>query len=211
MKRVLFFLICFPVFCFAQSADDELINVKELIPDIVLDLKYNTTDNFTGQKLYSTNECLLAQGAVKKLILVQDSLRNIHLHNGITYPMGIGLKIWDGYRPRAIQYLMWEIFPNPTYVADPATGSVHNRGGAVDLTLIDLATGIELPMPTEFDFFGPQAHHDYNNLPADIIANRELLKNMMVNVAGFNLYSNEWWHYTYPPSVSYPLLDFQMK
>lgn len=211
MKHCLLFFVVLPILLYSQSADDELINIKEIIPDIVLDQKYNTIDNFTDQKLYTTNECLLAHGAVKKLKLVQDSLRNIRIFNGKNYPSGLGLKIWDAYRPRAIQYLMFEIFPNPVYVADPTTGSVHNRGGAVDLTIIDLATKEELKMPTVFDFFGPEAGHNYNNLPEEILNNRALLKGLMSQLGGFAIYDSEWWHYNYPPASSYPLLDFQMK
>jgi D-alanyl-D-alanine dipeptidase len=201
MRTPLWLLLCVPTILWAQSADDELVNVKELIPDIVIDLHYNTLNNFLQQKLYTTDECLLAHGAVRGLKRVQDSLRT----------MGLGVKIWDGYRPRAVQYLMWEIFPNGAYVADPKNGSVHNRGGAVDLTLVDLNTGQELEMPTPFDFFGPEAGHDYMNLPAQVIANRTLLRTIMETVGGFSYYSAEWWHYSYGPATAYPLLDFQMK
>lgn len=211
MKNILFLLILLSVNLCAQSTSTELVKVRELIPDIVLDLKYNTTDNFTHQKLYTTNECFLLLDAVKRLKLVQDSLKNVRKVYSTSYPKGIGVKIWDGYRPRAIQYLMWEIWPDPTYVADPNSGSSHNRGGAVDLTLIDLATGKELQMPTKFDDFSSAAGHDFTNLPADIKANRDFLKNMMVNVGGFVLYQAEWWHYSIPGAGNYPLLDFQMK
>ncbi|MCC6396688.1 MAG: M15 family metallopeptidase [Bacteroidetes bacterium] len=195
-------ILLLPCLVAAQSADNELVNVKELIPDIVLDLKYSTTDNFLHQKLYTTNECLLAQGLVKRLKVVQDSLR----------VRGLGMKIFDGYRPRAVQYLMFEIFPDPTYVADPASGSNHNRGGAVDLTLVNLATGEELPMPTPFDYFGDAASHGWTiGLSAEQIANRELLLGMMENVGGLTRYAAEWWHYQHAPSLANPLMDFQMK
>ncbi len=206
---VIFFTTTGILIC--QSAHDELVPVKQLIPDIVLDLRYNTENNFTNQKLYTTDEAYLSLGAINRLILAQDSLRKIIVHNGKTYPKGIGIKIYDGYRPRAVQYLMFEIFPNPVYVADPASGSIHNRGGAIDLSLVNLETGEELPMPTEFDHFGIEASHSYMNLPADIIANRTLLRNIMTLVAGLVSYDSEWWHYHYAPSTSFPLLDFQMK
>ncbi len=196
-----FLLILFSSYLFSQTSNDELVEVKEIIPDIVLDLRYNTTNNFVHQKLYSTDVCLLSYGAVKGLKAVQDSLRKL----------GLGLKIFDGYRPRAIQWLLWEIFPNPIYVADPATGSKHNRGGAVDLTIVNLSTGQQLDMGTDFDHFGPEAGHDYTNLPPDVLQNRAFLKSMMQNVGGFIPYTSEWWHYDYPPGSSYPLLDFQMK
>jgi len=186
----------------AQTADDELVNIKHLIPDIGLDLKYNTVDNFCDQKLYTTDECLVIHGAARRLQVVQDSLR----------ALGLGLKVYDAYRPRSVQYLMFEIFPNPIYVADPASGSVHNRGGAVDVSLVDGITGLELNMPTEFDDFSNMAHHGWTTgLTAEQIANRELLMDMMTRVGGFDMYSAEWWHYTLPGSGTYPLLDFQLR
>ncbi len=211
MKKWLLYIILLPLWGFSQSGADELVNVRELIPDIVLDLRYNTTNNFIGEKLYSTDECFLSHIVVERLILVQDSLRNIRLHDNIAYPQGLGLKIWDGYRPRAVQYLMWDILPDPRFVANPEFGSSHNRGAAVDVTLVDNATGEELPMPTDFDDFSDQAGHNYTNLPANIIANRLLLRNLMVDVGGFSLLNTEWWHYSYGPARVYPLLDFQMK
>jgi len=107
---------------------------------------------------------------------------------------------------------MWEIFPNATYVANPESGSNHNRGAAIDLTIVDLSTGQELPMPTPFDWFGPESGHGWTlGLTAEQVANRALLKAMMENVGGFTSLMDEWWHYTYSPALSIPLLDFQMK
>jgi len=203
--------LLFIALLFSQTSIRELVNVKDIIPNIEIDLKYATIDNFTDQKLYTTDECYLALGAITQLQLVQDSLRNIHLHNDINYPDGLGIKVWDGYRPRSVQYLMWEILPDPQYVANPATGSSHNRGGAIDLTLIDFATKEELELPTAFDHFGEEADHSYTNLPEHVIANRELLRNLMTELGGFSLYSAEWWHYKYVPSNEFPLLDFQLK
>ena len=203
-----------------QTGDDELVNPKELIPDIVIDLRYSAADhqfrnlptgNMLLPKFYTANESLVLLKAANLLKIAQDSLRKIRTHNGINYPQGIGIKIWDGYRPRAVQYLFWEIYPNSTYIADPNSGSKHNRGGAVDLTLIDLATGEELKMPTLFDDFSLAASHSYNNLSATVLANRQLLKDVMINVAGFVIYDSEWWHYEVPGASGYPLLDFQMK
>ena len=194
-----------------QTPTKKLVKVKEIIPDIEIELKYATIDNFTKQILYPSNICFLAFGAVENLKLVQDSLRNINSYNGEKYSHGLGLKIWDGFRPRSVQYRMWEIVPDPKYVADPNIGSSHNRGGAVDLTIIDFSTKDELDMPTTFDFFGAEAHHDYMDHPLQVIANRELLKNLMTNVGSFSIYPEEWWHYKYPPSDNFPLLDFQPK
>ncbi len=201
--RILFLLIVLPVsLSYSQSAWDELVPVRQLIPDIVLDLRYNTADNFLHQKLYSTDECLLAHGMIAPLARVQDSLR----------ARGLGLKIYDGYRPRAVQFLMWEILPNPVYVADPVSGSVHNRGGAIDCSLVRLDTGAELAMPTPFDWFGPEAGHGYTlGLSPEQIANRELLLDMMTRVGGFTRYDAEWWHYTWSAPGTLPLLDFQLR
>jgi D-alanyl-D-alanine dipeptidase len=191
-----------PPECAAQSADDELVNVKHLLPDIVLDLRYNTVDNFCDQKLYTTDECLVAHGVARRLQVIQDTLR----------ARGLGLKIFDAYRPRSVQYLMFEIVPNPVYVADPATGSVHNRGGAVDVSLVNTANGLELAMPTEFDDFSDMAHHGWTiGLTAEQVANRELLLDIMTRVGGFTSYAAEWWHYTLASASDYPLLDFQLR
>lgn len=198
---------------FSQTSSSELVPVKDIIPNIVLDLKYATTDNFFKQKLYTTNECYLIKDLALKLKMIQDSLNNVSSLNGKDYPEGIGIKIWDGYRPRSVQYVMFEIFPNPTFVADPNSGSSHNRGGAVDLTLIDLATNNELPMPTGFDDFSDAASHNFpgNLLHPDVLFNREYLKSIMVEFGDLEAYSAEWWHYSVENNKDYPLLDFQMK
>ena len=204
------FIICHSLTS-GHTPTNKLVKVKEIIPDIEIELKYSTTDNFTKQILYSTNTCYLAFGALENLKLVQDSLRNIQSYNGVKYPKGLGLKIWDGYRPRSVQYRMWEIVPDPRYVADPDKGSSHNRGGAVDLTIIDFSTKKELDMPTVFDFFGLEAHHEYMEHPLHVIANRELLKNLMTSVGGFSIHAEEWWHYKYPPSDNFPLFDLELE
>lgn len=219
--KVLFLFLLFPfVYSAGQEADNELVNPKDLIPDIIIDLKYASSDHkfrnlpegdLALPKFYTSNECLVLSIAAKMLKTAQDSLRNIREFNGKSYPKGIGLKIWDGYRPRSVQYLFWDIYPNATYIANPENGSKHNRGGAVDLTLVDLDTGIELRMPTAFDDFSEKASHSYNSLPSDILINRALLKSVMSQVAGMVIYDAEWWHYEVPGAGNYPLLDFQMK
>ncbi len=218
MKYILFFLL--PVLMFAQDGLDELINPEDLIPDIVIDLRYSSPDHkflnlpegdLDLPKFYTANECLVTLKLALALKAAQDSLRNIREHNGVQYPEGIGIKIWDGYRPRAVQYLFWELYPNPVFIANPNSGSKHNRGGAADVTLIDLATGKELVMPTLFDDFSAAASHSYTSMSQEKIANRALLKNIMVNIAGMNLYEAEWWHYEVPGAGSFPLKEFQMK
>ena len=204
MKTVLRILFLIPSLLAAQTGSGELVDIKELIPDIIVDLKYNTTDNFatrisgSPQKLYTTDICMVARSVAERLIVVQDSLRKLDL----------GLKIFDGYRPRAVQYLMWELVPNPTYVADPNNGSNHNRGAAVDVTIVDRSTGQEIPMPTAFDFFGPEAAHGYQGLDPQVIQNREFLRTMMTAVGGFTEYVAEWWHYHYVRLLPHLFLIF---
>lgn len=220
MKNIFLLFLLTTSLIVAQSSDDELVNPKDLIPDIVIDLRYATADHkflnlpsgdIALPKFYTCNEALTLNKMAKALKLAQDSLRNIREFNGKNYPKGIGIKIWDGYRPRAVQYLLFAVYPNPVYIADPASGSIHNRGGAIDLTLIDLATGNELEMPTLFDDFSTKASHSYSNLTQEVINNRQLLKDVMTKVAGLNYYESEWWHYNLKDASSYPLMDFQMK
>ena len=202
MKTISSIIMCMFIiiqFAFAQNSDRELVEIKEIIPDIIIDLKYSTTDNFCKQKLYTIDVAYISYGAAKSLKAVQDSLRKL----------GLGLKIWDAYRPSSVQALMWEIFPDPTFVAPPGESS-HNRGAAIDLTLIDLSTGNELEMPTQFDYFGLEAHHDYMDLPANVIANRQRLK-LIMEFFDFEPYIAEWWHYTHKASKNYPALYFQMR
>ena len=220
MNKILFIVFLVPLIINAQTGSDELINPKELIHDLVVDLRYGTPDHkflnlpngdIQLPKFYTCNESLMLLQLAESLKLAQDSLRNIREYDGRIFPKGIGIKIWDAYRPRAVQYLLFEIFPNPTYVADPASGSMHNRGGAVDLTLVDLETGKELEMPTLFDDFSQKSAHTYNDLAPHVIANRKLLRDVMTNIAKLSIYSSEWWHYNLSGASSFPLRDFQMK
>ncbi len=209
MKHSLLIFLFAPSLLFSQIGSDELVNIKELIPDIVIDVRYNTTDNFVStysgipQKLYSTDECFVSRSVAQRLIIVQDSLRK----------SGLGLKMYDGYRPRAVQYFMYETLPVEyrSFVADPSSGSHHNRGAAVDVSIVTLATGKELLMPTKFDYFGPEAAHDYVHSNPIVNQNREYLHAMMMYVGGFTDYVVEWWHYQLPAATSYQLLDFQLK
>jgi D-alanyl-D-alanine dipeptidase len=163
--------------------DTMFVNLKDYSKDFVYDMKYATSDNFLKAKVYDCAECFLRLKTVKALIAA----------NAAFMKMGYKIEIFDCYRPLDIQKRMWKIVPNPSYVADPAKGSIHNRGGAVDITLVD-STGAALDMGTPFDFFGIEASHNYQNLSQEIIANRELLKRTMIE-KGFNSFDSEWWHY----------------
>ncbi|NUN69647.1 MAG: M15 family metallopeptidase [Bacteroidetes bacterium] len=209
LAALLLFLSLSPLVVQAQSGSDELVNIKELIHDIVIDVRYNTTDNFVTkysgapQKLYTTDECLVSRAAAERLIVIQDSLRK----------RGLGLKMYDGYRPRSVQYFMYETLPVEyrAYLANPDQGSHHNRGAAVDVSLVDLATGKELAMPTAFDYFGPEAGHDYTHPDPQVNQNRILLRSMMLDVGKFTEYVVEWWHYQLPAATGFPLVDYQLK
>lgn len=163
--------------------DTTFVNLKDYSKDFVYDMKYATSDNFLKAKVYDCAECFLRLKTVKALINA----------NAEFMKKGYKIKIFDCYRPLDIQKRMWKIVPNPDYVANPSKGSIHNRGGAVDITLVD-TNGKELDMGTAFDFFGIEASHNYQNLSPEIKSNREILKNIMIQ-NGFNPLDSEWWHY----------------
>ncbi len=173
----------------------DLVDVKEVNPRIIVDIKYATEDNFTKKKLYDSNTCFLRKSTAAKLDAVQKDLEG----------MNLGLKVWDCYRPLAVQRIFWAILPDERYVANPETGSRHNRASAVDLTLVD-SQGNELQMPTGFDDFSPRADHHYRDLPDQVIRNRELLKGLMEK-AGFIPLPEEWWHYDDEKWMLFDLMD----
>ena len=164
-------------------ADSTFVNLKDYSADFVYDMKYATTDNFLKAQVYDCAECFLRLKTVKALVKA----------NSKFVQKGYRIKIFDCYRPLDIQKRMWKIVSNPEYVADPAKGSIHNRGGAVDITLVD-ANGKELDMGTTFDFFGPEASHYYEKLTDEVKQNRFLLKKIMKK-SNFISFDSEWWHY----------------
>lgn len=185
----------------ASHADQHpLIDITKLIPDVIIDIKYATTNNFTNQILYPCARCYLIEPVARALQLAADSFRQ----------KGYRIKIWDGYRPRAIQYKLWDVVPTEKriYVADPHKGSRHNRGCAVDLTLVD-KQGNELDMGTGFDDFSAKAHRHYKDLSSQIVANRKLLEDILRN-HGFIGLLHEWWHFDYQGWEKYPLLDIPL-
>ncbi|WP_224490167.1 M15 family metallopeptidase [Robertkochia flava] len=176
--------------------DTAFVRLADYSKDFVYDLKYATTDNFIGEKVYDCDECYTRVSTAKALIEVNQAFME----------QGFRIKFFDCYRPHSIQKKMWEIYPNPTYVADPAKGSIHNKGGAVDITLVNI-DGEELDMGTTFDFFGKAAHHAYSDLPEEVLSNRILLKSTMESY-GFNAITSEWWHYNFGPTLNYGIADF---
>lgn len=163
--------------------DTTFVNLKAYSQDFIYDMKYATDDNFLKAKVYDCAECFLRLKTVNALVEA----------NAKFIKKGYKIKIFDCYRPLDIQKKMWKIVSNPEYVANPAKGSIHNRGGAVDITLVD-CNGKELPMGTDFDFFGIKASHNYPNVSAEVKQNRLLLKTIMIS-SGFNSFDSEWWHY----------------
>jgi D-alanyl-D-alanine dipeptidase len=182
----------------AQSSlpyDARLIDIRAVNPKIALDIRYATTNNFLKRQLYPVARCVLRGAAARRLSQVQQELEK----------KGLGLKVYDCYRPLSVQKLMWQIKPDPNYVANPAKGSRHNRGAAVDLTLVD-RNGKELEMPTGFDDFTERAHRDYRGASAQAKKNSKLLEDVMSKY-GFIPLETEWWHFDAPGWEDYAILD----
>ena len=179
-----------------------MIELKQEIPNLTYELRYASKDNFMKKRMYpkNTRNTFMRLPAVRALKLVQQEL------NG----KGLGLKIWDAYRPYSVTESFWELVKDERYVADPKKGSGHNRGIAVDLTIIELASRRELNMGTGFDNFSDTAHHDFQNLSPLVLDNRRLLKSTMEKY-GFISLASEWWHYSLPNANAYALLDLPFK
>lgn len=172
--------------------DDVFVRVLDYIPEASQELKYATEQNFTGQVIYPFADAYLRWGTVKKLQLVSQDLAEL----------GLYLKIWDGFRPVSAQFALWEVCPNPTYVANPTTGySSHSRGNTIDLTLVD-AQGQELEMPTGFDDFSPRADRNYSDCTETAANNAQILE-VLMEKHGFKGYAGEWWHFS--DTTGYPV------
>ena len=180
----------------ADAGAPKLVEANTLVKDLVVDLRYATDDNFLHKQVYPNgSRCLLLDESAKRLEQAATSLRK----------QGYRLKVYDCYRPHAVQFEMWKIFPKPGYVAEPKAGSNHNRGGAVDLTLVTRDGG-EVEMPTPFDTFSPAAHHGYDGGTPESREHREILKAAMQG-AGFVKNQMEWWHWDLPDAKKRPILD----
>jgi D-alanyl-D-alanine dipeptidase len=180
----------------AADPDKRLVEIT----DIPRDVRYATTNNFMHQKLYPVAKVFLRRPAA---IALHDIERELARE-------GLGLKLFDGYRPYRVTVRMWKPIRNPDFVADPAKGSRHNRGAAVDLTLIDLRTGREVPMPTGYDAFTSKARQDFNDLPAEAVANRARLRDVMTR-HGFDPLPSEWWHFDFRGWEKFELLDVPLE
>lgn len=176
----------------ANSLGLDFVDIQALDASIILDIRYATPNNFTGQVLYPSARCLLRESVAYRLLQAQRNLR----------VQGLGLKLFDCYRPIEVQKKMWAIFPDANYVANPATGgSRHNRGTAVDVGLVN-ASGTELRMPSAFDEFSERSHLDYLAAEPEAIKNRQILQDAMRR-AGFTPVQTEWWHFDDPGWTNY--------
>lgn len=177
---------------YAKQGFRELVSLDR---SIALDIRYATANNFTKSKIYDCPRCLLRPEAADALVRVHKALKK----------KGLGLKMFDCYRPQPYQQRLWDKVPNPNYVTPPDKGSMHSRGLAVDLTLVD-AEGHELDMGTPYDFFGQKAHTDYTKLPAVVLQNRSTLREAM-EAEGFKGIRTEWWHFSFT-GKNYPLAKY---
>jgi len=179
--------------------DTAFVNLNDYSSEFVLDMKYATEDNFLKAKVYDCGYCYLRLKTVKSLIEANTEFKK----------RGFKIKLFDCYRPLDVQKKMWVLVPDANYVANPARGSIHNRGGAVDITLVD-ENGVELDMGTAFDFFGKESSHDYREFPRKILRNRKLLKKIMRR-HNFESFDSEWWHYNLVGSRKDNLSNFTWK
>lgn len=182
----------------STAIDFDTTQWTEILPEdgYAIDIKYATADNFVHEVIYPCGRFFLKPDVADALEKVKEVLK----------VEGYKLILFDGYRPRPAQQKLWDKVPDPSYVAPPSEGSMHNRGVAIDLSLTDIK-GNEIDMGTPYDFFGPEAHHDYENLSREILDRRQLLKSVMES-EGFQSIRTEWWHYSYT-NASYPLDDWQ--
>ncbi len=196
MKLIITFLsVLLSFVVWGQQSD--FVRLKDLSPDFVYELKYATPDNFLKQAVYDCGECYLRKSTAEALVKANEAFKQL----------GYRIKLFDCYRPLSVQKKMWKILPGTHYVANPAKGSKHNRGAAVDLTLVD-AQGRELNMGTPFDFFGKEAHHTYTEHTKEVLENRKLLKETL-NKYNFKSIYSEWWHYEYRPEMQSKVENFE--
>lgn len=184
-----------------STRKSDLVNLAAFDPRLVLDIRYASRDNFTGHAIYSLAAAWLQCKAAESLVRAHDRARE----------KGFGLLILDAYRPWHVTQTFWENYPNyREFVADPATGSVHNRGCAVDLTLVDLVTGNEVSMPSGYDEFTERAYPTYAGGDPKRLANRDTLRAFM-EAEDFAVHPHEWWHFDHACWRDYPVLNIDFE
>lgn len=179
----------------SEDSSHLLVDLRS-IPNLKFDIRYATKNNFTGKVVYSAAEAFARAEVAQALTLVNKELNSY----------GLNLKVYDAYRPYAATVKFYELFKDTTYVASPYRGSRHNRGCAVDVTLIDRKSGVALKMPTAYDDFTEKAHSNFKDLPSEIIKNRDFLINIM-DKYGFDVYDYEWWHFDFRGWEKYPIMN----
>lgn len=184
----------------SRNPDHALIDIKKAVPGVVLDIRYATKDNFMKQAMYPKARAFARKPVVVKLIKIQAELKK----------SGYGLKIYDAYRPYNITVAFFQKASDKNFVAHPKTGSRHNRGCAVDLSIISLKTGKDVPMPTPYDSFSKTAAADYQELPPAVKKNRDFLIGVMEK-HGFRVMYNEWWHFDFRGWEQFELLDIPFR
>lgn len=214
LRRIMLIALVLQLLCAAAFAADPavrnlkaagLVEPSSLDQSLVLDIRYATEDNFTGKRVYPSARCFLRSDVAKRLLTVQENLRG----------QGLGLKIYDCYRPFSVQEAFWAIMPDERYVGKPARengvivkSSRHNRGAAVDVTLVD-AHGHELPMPTGYDDFSDKAHRNSLAASPEARRNSQALERAM-QAQGFEPLPTEWWHFDGPGWQGFEPLDIPL-
>jgi zinc D-Ala-D-Ala dipeptidase len=183
-----------------NNPQNRLVDLAVFIPNISLDIRYATTNNFTHQVIYKSARAFARKPVADALKAVQSELN----------AQGLGLKIFDAYRPYTATLKLYEVYPDKDFVAPPNTGSRHNRGCAIDLTIINLADKKELKMPTGYDSFKKEAAANYKNISNSVLKNRTLFQKIMLK-NGFVIYPHEWWHFDYKDWKSFSLLDISFE
>lgn len=173
--------------------------LKDMDNDFVIDLRYATEDNFTKKKIYPNDICVLRKETASKLVKANEQFKKL----------GYRIKIWDAYRPVYVQKIFWNIVKDSRFVANPANGgSIHNKGCAVDITLVDESSN-ELVMPSSFDDFSEKAYRKNSNMAEEAKKNMNLLTEVMVQ-SGFKPIDTEWWHFDDVNSANYDITDIDL-
>ena len=185
-----------------NKREADLIDLKQLDKSIKLDIRYATSNNFVGRPVYPEARAFLQRPAAEAVVHVHQLLKK----------EGLGIVVYDGYRPWAITKLFWEVVREDQrkFVADPAKGSKHNRGCAIDLGIYDRKTGKAIPMPSGYDEFSERASPDYSGGTDEERANRDKLRRLM-EAEGFTVNANEWWHFDYNGWEQYAIYDISFK
>lgn len=178
------------------DSNSSIIDLEKYILNLHLDIRYATSNNFTKKVLYDKSKAYVRLPVAKSLLKIQNELKQ----------KNIGLIIFDAYRPYSVTLKFWDLYQDTNFVAAPWTGSRHNRGCAVDVSLYDLETGKELAMPTKFDDFSEKANPTYQNLSEEKLKNRKTLIDIMTK-NGFKVYETEWWHFDYVGYEKFDLMD----